>query len=585
MRIARFLMAFAITLFTVHSVFAAGAHKTVTPRPLSQQITASRGSVQGGAGNISPTITWGMDAQAYYARDNGIYSKHGLSMTIRHDDNVIDQLNRVISGEQAYFRGTIGMGILADDALRGAGLELVPIVGISRSTGGDAIVVRGTVKNIADIRKIAVQYPGPHLDLMAKLFRDARRSLTGAGAPQVVYYPELTLPPPEKDTGDIVDPVSAFLNDSSFDAVMCIIPDVDLLTGTEGVQGARMLASTKTMGRVIYDLVWVRSDYLQNNRREVENFVRATLEAEEGAFGVYQNRTSSATAYQQLAGAMDKDFGLGTDIAGSMIGDGTFLNHNGNYHFFTGVGQTRNLANITNEVQGFFRDLGFLTRSAWTVTDPGWDWTSLGRGLKNVAAVRAPGQTAVAGAPAAAPRFNASQQSRLEALVTSRIIEPTSDADASGRLFQIEILFAPNQTDFTVAKYDDKFQEALSYIQTYDGAVVSFTGHADPRAMSKARAEFGSRPDWAQIQTIVKQRMRTTSMKRAETAMRRFIEYCRGRGFTLDNSNITKVGAGIEHPKHPVQATMTPNMNRENRRVVIELLQMEGELDDLLSEY
>ena len=581
MQSTRFIIAFIVALLAT-SVLAQ-THKTVPGRPLSEMVSASRGPIQPGADKLWPTITWGGDAASFLGVElKGIFAQRGLSYQIAHNDDVVDQTTKVIRGEQVYFRGTLGMDVLADEAVRKAGLHLVPIVALTRSTGGDAVVARAGIKSPSDLRgkKIAVQYPGPHVYFLAKMLKDARVPLSGPGAPTIVYYPELTIP--MDDTPDIVDPVTAFTADSSIDAVMCIIPDVDILTGAEGPAGAHMLYSTRTAQRVIYDVVSVRSDYFANNRSQVENAVRAMLSSTEAVQALWANKAAKQTDFSQLTDRMSQSFGLSPDESGGMIGDCTFANHNGNYHFFSGVGQTRNLANITKEMMVIFNQMGLL-RTTWTVASPGWDWTKLGSGLQHVAIISSSGSaTQSVASPPSSPRYD---EAALERLVTGLVAEPTSDVGADGKLFEITLLFAPNAKTFDIAKYTAEFQEALEYMQTYEGAVVSFTGHSDPRGIQRAKEKYADHPAKAQLISKVRQLLKDLSVQRANNAKTAFLQYCRQHQFQIDQSSIVAVGVGQSRPAHPLPSsgTLGPRQNAENRRVVVELIQIEAELDDVLS--
>jgi len=71
-----------------------------------------------------------------------------------------------------------------------------------------------------------------------------------------------------------------------------------------------------------------------------------------------------------------------------MLGDCEFVFHTGNVAFFTGVGTTRTLATLTEEIQPAFIDMGLMARRV-ALQSAGWDYNQLMAGLKNTRAVAA----------------------------------------------------------------------------------------------------------------------------------------------------------------------------------------------------
>ena len=66
----------------------------------------------------------------------------------------------------------------------------------------------------------------------------------------------------------------------------------------------------------------------------------------------------------------------------SMLGDCEFVFHTGNVAFFTGVGTTRTLSTLTEEIQPAFIDMGLMTSRVGLLA-AGWDFNQLATGLKN----------------------------------------------------------------------------------------------------------------------------------------------------------------------------------------------------------
>ena len=195
----------------------------------------------------------------------------------------------MLDGKTPYLRGTMGMINAAAEVFKAAGTDLVVIVQLTWSTGGDTMTVRPSVRTPNDLKgkTIALQLYGPHMDYMANILVNA-----GIRPAQVTlrWLKELTLPTYDTQ-GTIVDAVSAFASDDKLDAVMAISPDALKLTsngtvgtGSEGsVKGARMLLSTKTASRIIADVYAVRKDYFDTHRAEVQKFVHTVLRSQEAS--------------------------------------------------------------------------------------------------------------------------------------------------------------------------------------------------------------------------------------------------------------------------------------------------------------
>ncbi|HIF15258.1 MAG TPA: hypothetical protein EYQ86_08080 [Bacteroidetes bacterium] len=237
-------------------------------QPMKNRITSSKKSVSSSSTIKVPTITWGGDIATLLAEQNGIFQKNGLNISLFREDNFQKQVERCLSGETPYLRGTMGMINSSAEALKSKGVDLVVIYQITWSTGGDAMVVRAG-KSLRNIKTVGLQLYGPHMDYAANLFSQSGR----LNQISFKWLPELTLPT-YNTKGKILDPVSAFESDAGMDASMCIIPDALMLTsngtvgtGAEGsVKGAKILLSTKTAGRIIADVYAVRKDYYDANK-------------------------------------------------------------------------------------------------------------------------------------------------------------------------------------------------------------------------------------------------------------------------------------------------------------------------------
>ena len=460
-----------LLLFIGSAQAAPGKVEYLETKPLSKGVTARLKPVETGSKMVY-VITWGGDVSLVYGVQEGLFREEGLDISLTLENDFAKQVQAVLDGKTPYLRGTMGMINAAAEVFKTAGTELVIIVQLTWSTGGDTMTVRPSIRTPNDLKgkTIALQLYGPHMDYMANILNSA-----GIRPAQVSlrWLKELTLPTYETQ-GTILDAVSAFAADDKLDAVMAISPDALKLTsngtvgtGAEGsVKGARMLLSTKTASRIIADVYAVRKDYFDAHRAEVQKFVHAVLRSQESLTELLTNKPSQQAKYRQLL-AKSADLLLGApqataDVEG-MLGDCEFVFHTGNVAFFTGVGTTRTLTTLTEEIQPAFIEMGLMTRRV-ALQSAGWDYNQLTAGLKNTWAV-------------AAPKFDPGRAQ--QAVEKQLAIEPAT-WEIEGTLFVIEITFDPNQSVFAEDRYANDYQKALQIAQTYGGALVVIEGHSDP---------------------------------------------------------------------------------------------------------
>ena len=301
------LIVFSVFLLVFSTFVIAADLIELEPRPLRDVVSTRKSSVRSGTLQV-PMILWGGDVATIYAADNGLFKAQGLDVSLYREDVFRNQVESCLQGKTPYLRGTMGMINAAAEVFQKNGLELVVIYQLTWSTGGDALVTRKKVKRPRDLKNktIALQLYGPHMDYLANILDSANVSLSRV---KFRWFKELQLPPYDTK-GKIVDPVSAFLEDSSIDGVMCIIPDAlnltsggEVGTGAAGsVKGAKIILSTKTASRIISDVYAVRSDYFKQKKSKVEAFVRALMKGQEGLADLRANKNRKAGEYRKLMG-------------------------------------------------------------------------------------------------------------------------------------------------------------------------------------------------------------------------------------------------------------------------------------------
>lgn len=531
--------------------------------------------VQGKAQSVSsdrriPLITWGGDVATILADLRGTFKKEGLDVEVYTQNDFIKQVEDVLTGKTPYLRGTVGMINAANEVFEQNGLKLRVVYQISFSNGDDTMVVRGNIRKPDDLRgkTIALQRYGPHMDYVANILQSAGVPLSSV---RFKWLRELTLP--TYDTkGRIVDPVSAFRQDSKIDAVMAIIPDALALTsdgkvgtGAEGsVKGTHILLTTQTANRIIADVYAVREDYYQANRNKVEKFTHALMVSQEQLDSLLKTKTQRQSEYSQLvAKSADLLFGAPqatADVEGLLAGGCYFVGHTGNVQFFTSISSAaRTLQNLNDEINTSFIAMGLVVGKS-TLLGAEWNYNTLAAGLtmaKAVAAVPAP----------------ILDRNRAEARVAKEISAELSSWE-EGTLFTVEISFQPNQKVFTEIQYASDFAKALKLVQTYGGALVTVEGHSDPMGLAQAKQK-GENP---QVLAQIEQAGKNLSLDRANTVKATFLAYAKKNGVALAGDDFIAVGMGTRAPKFKEPKTKEEWL--DNMRVVFRIKQIEAELNE-----
>lgn len=531
-------------------------------KPLTQVISVSPKPVSSGGPTIVPLITWGADIATTYANGNSdrtaqgsIFSKKGLNLKLVRIDDFRKQVEMYMRGEMPYLRGTMGMINMAAEVIsKDPRTKPVVIYQLSWSTGGDCMVVKPGIKKVKDLRgkTIAVQAYGPHIDYLGQLLRDAGLSMKDVN---IKWVKDLT------GGGDT--PVKA-LYQAGVDATMVIIPDGLALTsngtvgtGAEGsVKGAKILLSTKTANRIISDVYAVRSDYFEANKPKVQSFVHGLLQAQDKVRELHKKKSSNTAAYSKMIKGAAKillDSEQATADTEAMLGDCEFVGYSGNEKFFGKAKWSRGFKRLTKEVQTTFKQANLMSKNV-PLKDAKWNWDDLKKGVKV-------GTTE-------SPRFDPSKAAKVVNTMTA----------GEGELFSFEIYFQPNQNTFSPEMYSKSFQKVLELASTYGGALVVVEGHSDPLGYLKKKK--AGEPDV--VLNKVKQAAKNLSVSRAMAVRDSVIDYGKNQGVSLDRSQFTTVGRGINTPRSGMCgsdpcAPKTKDAWLSNMRVVFRIIQIEAE--------
>ena len=183
---------------------------------------------------------------------------------------------------------------------------------IDWSNGGDGIVVREGIKNVADLRGktvVLAQNSPSHFFLLNVL-------LQGGVQPSEVKM---------KFTKDAFEAAAAFNQNKDIAAVVTWSPDIYNLTKTG--MGNKMLVSTQTANKLIADVWFARADFARDNPEIIEGLVRGILDATD-------ELSKNDASKQGVGKLMDDFYSLPPGTGTSMLADAHWANYAENRDFF-----------------------------------------------------------------------------------------------------------------------------------------------------------------------------------------------------------------------------------------------------------
>jgi len=178
------------------------------------------------------------------------------------------------------------------------------------SNGGDGIVVRDTIKTMADLRGktvVLAQNSPSHFFIL--------NALINAGVqPSEVNF---------KFTQDAFQAAAAFNADKSIAGVVSWAPDIYNL---EKARGNRMLVNTSTANKLIADVWFARADFAKDNPDVMEGITRGIFDA--------MTDLKAQDNKQKVAKLMAAGYSIPESDALGMLGDAHSTNYAENRDFF-----------------------------------------------------------------------------------------------------------------------------------------------------------------------------------------------------------------------------------------------------------
>jgi NitT/TauT family transport system substrate-binding protein len=205
---------------------------------------------------------------------------------------------------------------------------------IDWSNGGDGIVVRDTVKTMADLRGktvVLAQNSPSHFF--------ALNALVSAGVqPAEVQF---------KFVSDAFQAAAAFNADKSVAGCVSWSPDIYNL---EKVKGNKLLVTTGTANKLIADVWFARADFAKDHPEVIEGLVRGIFD------GMVELKDQEAR--KRAAAWMSKGYGIPETDALSMLGDAHNTNYAENAEFFLNQNNPTNFERTYDNAYFLYKRVG-----------------------------------------------------------------------------------------------------------------------------------------------------------------------------------------------------------------------------------
>lgn len=553
-------MGFAAILALSTSLSAA----YVQPIPFSKKISGN--TVKSVNSNYyMPVISWG---DVLFAIDNKKLFPSGIKLV----DNPIQQINDVIAGKTPFIRQTVGSGVMIVDTLNNLGVEMEVFHSVSDSNGGDVIVSKtNKIKSLDDLKKmktsgekptIAIQYGGPHIGWLVQLLDSVGMTVNDVN---IKFTEELF--------GNN-SPETAITEDNSIDMAFVISTSAAMITeGEYAIPNVKVLTSTKVMNKAITDVIYVRKDWADANRDQLQKIRRAYLDSIKDV----KNKSLVNESAKMLFGDGEQAI---ADFEG-LISEIKFHNEEASNKFLFSPTNPNNLTNKVAKITTSFRVLGLISSDV-KIKPYNWDVA-----VSNSAKIR-----------------------ELDTAKTAQLEREVAQLDNAGQgqvIFKKKIYFSPNQSVFSDVEYAKDFEEAIKLSSTYGGAILKVVGNVDPslvRAWSKA-VEFkeqgndsgldkveayllkttGERQNFRSKSVnliksdynMIRNSAKTISKERANSVKRALVEYAKKQNFDLDASRLVVIGEGGDSPVYDKPANQ--DQFRANIRVEFQITNYNAELD------
>jgi NitT/TauT family transport system substrate-binding protein len=257
--------------------------------------------------------------------DSVFAKKHGFRLEMVLMDDPVAARDAFAAGEVHTLWGTVDMMTLfAPELQRDSRTAPRILQQIDWSNGGDGIVVRSSIKSVADLRKrtITLAQNSPSEYYLNSL-------LLSAGLRPADINP--------KYTATAFEAAAAFVADKKVDACVSWAPDIYNIP--ERIAGTRILSSTADANKLIADVYAVRADFVRDHPEVVEGLIA----------GIFEGMDLVKEKPEEAARWMADAFGMKPEDVMKMRNDAHLTNLAENIQFFLNLPDRWRIASVTDE--------------------------------------------------------------------------------------------------------------------------------------------------------------------------------------------------------------------------------------------
>lgn len=279
-------------------------------------------------------VTWGGYAGGQYWNKgfeantaSNFYKDYGFLVEFKVLDDFVASREAWKSGEVDLLWATVDAFPTEADALKEFDPKIVFQADWSR--GGDAIVVRRGIGNVADLKgkKIAVAYMTPSHSFLINLLETSNLKTSDV---QIV------------EVASAIDAASMFKSGSVDGAVVWSPDDADCV---DKVKGSKILQSTKTASNIIADVFFAKQTFINNNEAQLRQLFEGWMK---GSADINSNAAAKKEAAQILEKGLGMDYNFCysaiNNVRLATLGDNqAFFGLDGNYRGVTGEELYRNM--------------------------------------------------------------------------------------------------------------------------------------------------------------------------------------------------------------------------------------------------
>ncbi len=445
--------------------------------------------------------------------DSVFFKKYGFKVEMVLMDDPVVARDAFAAGEVQTLWGTVDMMTLfAPELGRDSRTSPRILQQVDWSSGGDGIVVRNTIKSVADLKGKTITLAG---NSPSEYYLNSLLLSAGLRPSDVKV----------KYTATAFEAAAAFVADKNVDACVSWAPDIYKIT--ERVAGTRILSSTGDANKLIADVYAVRADFAKDHPDIVEGLIA----------GIFEGMDMVKEKPEEPAKWMADAFGMKPAEVMSMRGDSHLTNFPENIQFFLNASNPTNFERTWKNASYVYRELGRIP--APVQFDQVMDFSVIQALQKKGAFANQADESQTSFTPASYRKTPA------EAPILTQTIRINFFPNSAN---PYEPARDDNDKQVTGKLYDPNVDATLEQVARLSGqfarAVILIEGHADSSMKGKAPM----------------QAVRDLSLARAEAIKRALIDK-----YKFDPNKFSIEGKGWDVPADPTQ----PGNQALNRRVEI----------------